>query len=116
MSTATNALFSVRVPRSAEDSEYLVVAASAEAAAGLYVAAVMADGAEAISVEPEEMAEAGELYVDKIGEAAEGEPRILDWGSVETITRQLKPIEKETVSLAGFEAWAAWLEDEGIEP
>ncbi|WP_299821496.1 hypothetical protein [uncultured Jannaschia sp.] len=57
-------LYSVRVPRSTEDSEYYVVASNPAAAVDTYLREVLDEG---ISMDEEEMAEEGWLYVDLVG-------------------------------------------------
>lgn len=112
----SNNLYSVRVPRSAEDSEWLVAAKSSEAAAQLYIEGVIAED---LSVDAQELAEAGELYVDLISIEDAGLARVIDWSSPEAIRRQVKPIVKSTLSLDGLEifgVWTAHLEAEGLEP
>ena len=109
----TMKLYSVRVPRSVEDTEYLIVAKNADAAAEAYVQGIIDDE---LSVDAGEVAEAGELYVDLVNPAIEGPARTLSWGSTELVARSLAPIEKAKLSLSGIDVWQKHLEDEGIEP
>jgi hypothetical protein len=111
-----NKIYMVRVPDSLENSDWIVVAPDAEAAARLYVDGVIG---ETLSVDAEEMAAAGVLEVDMLNREAEGEPRVIDWGGEEV--RMIHglhpaPIETETVSLDLFQEWTSHLEDVGLEP
>ncbi|MCE6959357.1 hypothetical protein LAZ40_09865 [Cereibacter sphaeroides] len=105
-------LYSVTVPDSTEDSEFLVVAPDALAAATLYVEGVTGDQ---LAVDTEEMADAGELDVHLIGDQP-GEARVLQWGSDERVTRSLGPIETTEVKLDGIEAWTRYAASEGLAP
>lgn len=108
MTTDLN-LYSVRVPRSAEDSGYLVVATTAQAAATRYVQSVRG---EAISVDEEEMEDEGALYVDHVGRDAEGPEGIVGWDSDRIITRRMRPYEQTEIALDRIQARAMREEDD----
>jgi hypothetical protein len=104
----------VRVPDSLENSDWIVVAPDAEAAARLYVSGVIGD---VLSVDVEELAGSGRLEVDLVDGAASGEARLVVWeGEAAGLNLQATPIETEMVSLDIFEEWVSHLEDVGLDP
>lgn len=109
-----NKFYIVRVPDSLENSDWIVVAPDAEAAARLYVSGVIGD---VLSVDVEELAGSGRIEVDLVHGSASGEARLVVWESETAgLNLQVTPIETETVSLDLFEEWTSHLEDVGLDP
>jgi hypothetical protein len=105
-------LYSVRVPRSEEDTEWYIVAETSQLAAQLYLTCVNQDH---IGGDPEAIYEAKALYVDHVGEDAEGEPRWIDWFGDETITRRMMPYSKEEIDIQSFPEWDTLLTSIGFD-
>lgn len=109
-------LYNVRIPRSIESTEWYVVAETAEDAMRLYVDGVVD---EMVSVDEGELVETGSLYVDHVGRDASGAPRVINWGSSESITHDMRPITKSEIKLTDHPDWDRWrthFADDGLVP
>lgn len=106
-------LYTVSVSNSIEDTEYYLVARDCTHAAEIYVQAVIDD---ILSADLEEMEQEAALTVERVGKNATGEPRWIEWGSDEVITRRMMPYDGEVVDLANLDNWKAYQSDEELEP
>jgi hypothetical protein len=98
-------LYNVSVPRSAESTEWYIVAETAQDAMRLYVDGVVD---EILSVDEGEMHETGALDVELVGQDAQGDARVIEWDSAEEIRRVMKPIETAQIQLSDHPDWDRW--------